>query len=181
MKKISLGWGKTGVSAYVERDVKCIARLQGNKTYTVNVCIHCEDRSKAVHTRVEKPGICLRSRLLQPSEDLGARSTTGIGDWLTVLSSSLSPLNWGLPKEVWRKSRVCARALLCFQLFYLFWFSGKMEGEHRYCVLVYILYRTSPRFNRYVFFFLTKVALASLSLNCPVFLYRGNKCFLFLL
>lgn len=128
--------------------------------------------AKLSHTQVEKPGIRLRSRLLQPSEDLGARSTTGIVDRLTVLSSSLSPLNWGLHKEVWRKSRVCTRALLCFQLFYLFWFSGKMEGEHRYCVLVYILYRTSPRFNRY---------LASLSLNCPIFLYRGNICFLFLL
>lgn len=53
-------------------------------------CLRCKDRrSEAVPTQMGKSEIRLRWRLLQLSQDLGAKTTSGTVDWLTVPASPL--------------------------------------------------------------------------------------------
>ena len=51
-------------------------------------CLRCKDRrSEAVPMQMGKSEIRLRWRLLQLSQDLGAKTTSGTVDWLTVPAS----------------------------------------------------------------------------------------------
>lgn len=96
-------------------------------------CIHCKDRSKGVPpTHRKKPGIRLRSRLLQPLEDLWAGSITGVSTGCLSLSRPcfFLPANGvSMGKCVWRKSKVCASVFAVF-LVVLFWLLSQVKGEN---------------------------------------------------
>ena len=133
--EISLGWRKTGVRMWKEM-VKFTARSEGNKTYRWWMPAP-QDRSKAVPfpMQMEKPAIRLRGTLLQLSQDLGAESTTGPVEWLTVSASPPQGcIGVSVRKSVWRESSVC-QCFACFYLWQLFWFLSKIKGEHRRCIL----------------------------------------------